>query len=274
MFVSTLLVILSVLHCEYQVPPPSTTPNARDAFLQAIVDPPIGADENSVFTPVDNAISDISNQAQNTINDVRNNFDEVRQDFANAADSFANFDRDPQAPTQSPSGFNDNNRFNNQFDNGYGQSPNVFEPPSRDRARLNVDEFGNPLPDVINPDTATYDLETGANPDELRCPRNWVEFQESCYKFNRSPPKRWDLAREICQVILVSHWSILFNTHLSLVNSLNTRLLLVNMFQSYRHDDSDKADLVSISGAEEHWFLSQHLNKIDPEHRRWYLSTR
>ena len=63
-----------------------------------------------------------------------------------------------------------------------------------------MDEFGNPLPDVINPDTATYDLDTGANPDELRCPRNWVEFQESCYKFNRSPPKRWDLAREICQV--------------------------------------------------------------------------
>ena len=220
MFVSTVLVILSVLHCECQVPPPSTTPNARDAFLQAIVDPPIGADENSVFTPVDNAISDISNQAQNTINDVRNNFDEVRQDFANAADSFANFDRDPQAPTQSPSGFNDNNRFNNQFDNGYGQSPNVFVPPSRDRARLNVDEFGNPLPDVINPDTATYDLETGANPDELRCPRNWVEFQESCYKFNRSPPKRWDLAREICQVILASHWSILFNTHLSLAIGL------------------------------------------------------
>ena len=169
----------------------------------------IGADENGVFTPVNNAISDLSDQAQNTFNDVRNNFDEVRNDFANAADSFANFDRDPQAPTPSPSGFNDNNRFSNQFDNGYGQSPNVFEPPSRDRARLNVDEFGNPLPDVINPDTATYDLETGANPDELRCPRNWVEFQDSCYKFNRSPPKRWDLAREICQVILASHWSIL-----------------------------------------------------------------
>ena len=180
-----------------------------------------------MFTPVNNAISDLSDQAQNTFNDVRNNFDEVRNDFANAADSFANFDRDPQAPTPSPSGFNDNNRFSNQFDNGYGQSPNVFEPPSRDRARLNVDEFGNPLPDVINPDTATYDLETGANPDELRCPRNWVEFQDSCYKFNRSPPKRWDLAREICQVII------------SLVNTSNACFSLVNI--SFRATDTTTA---------------------------------
>ena len=38
--------------------------------------------------------------------------EQVRNDFANAANSFANFDRDPQAPTPSPSGFNNNDRFN------------------------------------------------------------------------------------------------------------------------------------------------------------------
>ena len=59
--------------------------------------------------------------------------EQVRNDFANAANSFANFDRDPQAPTPSPSGFNNNDRFNNQFDDRDSLSPNVFEPPTRDR---------------------------------------------------------------------------------------------------------------------------------------------
>ena len=225
MYQSTPLVIFLLLHCNCQNVPggasdpfQSSTSNPRDAFLQAIVDSPIKVDENGVF--LDETVKDT----------VVNNFDSV-------VNNFGNFDREPQAPTPAPTNFNDA-RFPpvNQFENRDSLSPNVFEPPSRDRARINVDEFGNPLGDILNTDTTVYDLETGANPDKLKCPRNWVEFQGSCYKFNRSPPKRWDLAREICQ--------------------------------SYRHDDSDKADLVSISNFEEHWFLSQHLNKIDPEHRR------
>ena len=44
--------------------------------------------------------------------------------------------------------------------------------------------------------------------------------------------------------------------------------------QTYRHDDSDKADLVSVSSLEEHLFLTEELNRVDPQHRRWYLSTR
>ena len=79
MSVTTFLVILSVLHCHCQGPPQSSTPSARDAFLQAIVDSPIGADESGVFAPVDNTISDTFDSAQNTFNDVRNNFDEVRE---------------------------------------------------------------------------------------------------------------------------------------------------------------------------------------------------
>ena len=194
---------------------PSSTSDPRDAFIQAIVDPPIQDLDYSELTEI----------GENVI---------------------GNFDRQPQAPTPSPPNFNNNNndRFPpvNQFEDRDSFQPNVFEPPSRDRTRFNVDEFGNPLGDVLNTDTTVYDLDTGANPDVLKCPRNWKRHKNSCYKFNRSPPKRWDLAREICQ--------------------------------SYRHDDTDKADLVSINDFEEHWFLSQELNKIDPEHRRWYLSTR
>ena len=53
------------------------------------------------------------------------------------------------------------------------------------------------------------------NADELRCPRNWERFKNSCYKFTRSPIKRWDEATLICQ--------------------------------AYRHQDSDHSDLASIS---------------------------
>ena len=36
----------------------------------------------------------------------------------------------------------------------------------------------------------------------------------------------------------------------------------------------DHADLASVSTLEEHRFISAHLNLIDPQHRRWYISTR
>ena len=61
-------------------------------------------------------------------------------------------------------------------------------------------------------------------------------FQEKCYKFTRSPIKRWDEARLICQ--------------------------------AYRHSDKDKSDLASISTLEEHRFIASYLNLIDPQHRR------
>ena len=32
--------------------------------------------------------------------------------------------------------------------------------------------------------------------------------------------------------------------------------------------------MASVSTFEEHRFIEQHLNQIDPQHRRWYLSTR
>ena len=63
-----------------------------------------------------------------------------------------------------------------------------------------MDEFGNPLSDINEIHNTRYELGVGGDPDKLRCPRNWVRFENSCYKFNRSPPKRWDLAREQCRV--------------------------------------------------------------------------
>lgn len=32
--------------------------------------------------------------------------------------------------------------------------------------------------------------------------------------------------------------------------------------------------MASVDSVEEHRFINDHLNRIDPQHRRWYLSTR
>ncbi len=61
-----------------------------------------------------------------------------------------------------------------------------------------MDEFGNPLEDIHSVDTTRFELGEGVDAEEARCPRNWVQFRRSCYKFTRSPIKRWDDARQIC----------------------------------------------------------------------------
>ena len=108
--------------------------------------------------------------------------------------------------------------------------------------------------------TYRFELGSGVEADEIKCPRNWVPrrgFMGSCYKFTRylmlkwlpvvtnnyifvtcrSPIRKWDEARQICM--------------------------------AYRHQDSDHADLASVSEIEEYRFIVDHLNKIDPQHRRW-----
>ena len=111
-----------------------------------------------------------------------------------------------------------------------------FDIPTRRRNRPNVDEFGNPLGDIYNIDTTRLELGSSVVDEEVKCPRNWVRFLDKCYKFTRSPIKRWDDARLICQ--------------------------------AYRHSDQDNSDLASISTLEEHRFITSHLNLIDPQHRR------
>ena len=91
-------------------------------------------------------------------------------------------------------------------------------------------------------DTTRFELGEGIDSSEVKCPRNWHMYDKSCYKFTRSPIKRWDDARLICQ--------------------------------AFKHQDQDHADLASISTIQEHRFIERLLNEIDPQHRRWYISTR
>ncbi|XP_037271064.2 contactin [Rhipicephalus microplus] len=66
------------------------------------------------------------------------------------------------------------------------------------------------------------------------CPRGWVDYGQSCYKFNRSPYRTRDGAKEACQ-------------------AYNCELISVNTF-------------------EEHRFVVDWLREHDPQHRRWFTS--
>ncbi|XP_077497058.1 contactin [Amblyomma americanum] len=66
------------------------------------------------------------------------------------------------------------------------------------------------------------------------CPRGWEDYGLSCYKFNRSPPRTRDGAKEACQ-------------------AYNCELISVNTF-------------------EEHRFVVDWLREHDPQHRRWFTS--
>uniref|UniRef100_A0A1B6CPI8 Contactin n=1 Tax=Clastoptera arizonana TaxID=38151 RepID=A0A1B6CPI8_9HEMI len=72
--------------------------------------------------------------------------------------------------------------------------------------------------------------------EDIRCPQYWVQFQNSCYRFNKSPLRSRNDARRNCQAY--------------------------------------ESDLVSINSLEEHGFLVYQLLWQDPQHRRWYTSAR
>ncbi|GFS41753.1 contactin [Trichonephila inaurata madagascariensis] len=72
--------------------------------------------------------------------------------------------------------------------------------------------------------------------DAQTCPKNWVDFKESCYKFTRTPLKTHDEAEERCRTY--------------------------------------NADLVAANTLEEHYFIIGWLRENDPQHRRWYTSGR
>ncbi|XP_012252358.2 contactin [Athalia rosae] len=69
-----------------------------------------------------------------------------------------------------------------------------------------------------------------------RCPQYWLKFQDSCYRFIKSPLRSRQDARKNCQA-----------------------------YQS---------DLVSIDSLEEHGYLMYQLLWQDPQHRRWYTGAR
>ncbi|XP_076173707.1 contactin-like [Ptiloglossa arizonensis] len=65
-----------------------------------------------------------------------------------------------------------------------------------------------------------------------QCPQHWIQFQESCFRFIKSPIREREEARKNCQA-----------------------------YQS---------DLVTINSLEEHGFLLYQLLWQDPQHRKWY----
>ena len=65
-----------------------------------------------------------------------------------------------------------------------------------------------------------------------QCPQHWIKFQESCYRFIKSPIRNRQEARRNCEA-----------------------------YQS---------DLVTINSLEEHGFILYHLLWQDPQHRKWY----
>lgn len=62
------------------------------------------------------------------------------------------------------------------------------------------------------------------------CPKGWVDFKDSCYKFTRAPLKTRDEADEICRAY--------------------------------------NADLAAVNNLEEHYFIVNWLRENDPQHRR------
>ncbi|XP_066907076.1 contactin [Halyomorpha halys] len=71
---------------------------------------------------------------------------------------------------------------------------------------------------------------------DLQCPQYWVKFQNSCYRFIKSPRKSRNEANRNCQAY--------------------------------------EAELASVSSPEEHGFLVYQLSLQDPQHRRWYIGAR
>lgn len=66
------------------------------------------------------------------------------------------------------------------------------------------------------------------------CPRGWEDYGSSCYKFNRSPARTRDGAKEACQAY--------------------------------------NCELISVNSFEEHRFVVDWLREHDPQHRRWFTS--
>ncbi|KAK6620391.1 hypothetical protein RUM44_006792 [Polyplax serrata] len=104
---------------------------------------------------------------------------------------------------------------------------------------------GNSIEYQQQPVNRGYNNELSNNPylyysdiseNSLKCPKHWEQFQQSCYRFIKSPMRPRNDARKNCEA-----------------------------YQS---------DLVSIDSYEEHGFLIYQLLWRDPQHRKWYTSIR
>lgn len=79
-------------------------------------------------------------------------------------------------------------------------------------------------------------IENDAYDPDMVCPKLWVFYGTSCYRFFRSPIKTRNEARQFCR--------------------------------------SYNSDLASVNSMEENSFITTYLQKNDPSHRIWYISGR
>ena len=149
------------------------------------------------------------------------------QDFIQQQQAVNTFQNNEQG-SNSPFNPFDPTRSRDSFDNPTRSRPSFDSPYNRGP---DVDEFGDPLDEIHSTDTTRFELGTGGDVDARKCPYHWWTFRESCYKFTRSPDLRRDTASENCR--------------------------------EYRHQDTDRADLASVSSLEEHRFIQKVLNEID-----------
>jgi len=123
----------------------------------------------------------------------------------------------------------------------YGQNNQLPDPFFPGNNNNQFDPFGNPTfqnPQGI-PSGGYYEpvynpfnrpVEYGPRLEgSVRCPQHWVPFQQSCYRFIRSPVRNRHDARRNCQAF--------------------------------------KSDLLSINNFDEHGFIIYQLLGIDPQHR-------
>ncbi|KAL0268356.1 UNVERIFIED_CONTAM: hypothetical protein PYX00_010329 [Menopon gallinae] len=139
---------------------------------------------------------------------------------------FGQFNTNPFGHFQYPGGdpFNGGNSITNdpfnqqQFGN---QQFGYNNPVGYDNRFSNV--YNNPYSNVYRP---------GGYENVLRCPQYWVQFQQSCYRFIKSPIRAKNDARRNCQAY--------------------------------------ESDLVSINNVDEHGFIIYQLLWRDPQRRKWY----
>ncbi|UYV67456.1 CNTN3 [Cordylochernes scorpioides] len=84
--------------------------------------------------------------------------------------------------------------------------------------------------------TTTRDISAAGGAVAQTCPTGWVEFQDECLKFIRSPQRNYLEAQDKCRAY--------------------------------------NAELVSVASYEKLQFVTTWLRENDPQHRRWYTSGR
>lgn len=94
-----------------------------------------------------------------------------------------------------PNEYGPNDPVNNFNSNNYNQNPNGY--PTNPNGYPTNPNFN--MYNTVNYNTNTYVGSSGYYED-LKCPEHWYQFQDSCYRFIKSPLKAYNEAKRICQV--------------------------------------------------------------------------